>query len=75
MRASPRSSARSASSVDRDRSIVMPNRKTREEGPDPTEMAVALAAVALGLFVFAGSSSISLGAGYDHIGPRFFPSR
>lgn len=37
------------------------------------ELAAALAALALGLFVFVGSFSINFGAGYDRIGPRFFP--
>ena len=41
--------------------------------PDRVEVLVALAAVALGLFVLVGSVSIDLGAGYDRIGPRFFP--
>jgi putative tricarboxylic transport membrane protein len=40
---------------------------------DRAEIAVAAAAIALGVFVLAGSASISLGAGYDRIGPRFFP--
>ncbi len=34
---------------------------------------MALSALALGLFVLVGSFSIDLGAGYDRIGPRFFP--
>jgi putative tricarboxylic transport membrane protein len=37
------------------------------------EIGVALCGLALGLFVLAGSFSIGLGAGYDRIGPRFFP--
>lgn len=37
------------------------------------EIAVAFVAIALGLFVLVGSFSIALGAGYDRIGPRFFP--
>lgn len=51
----------------------MPSDETRGAGPDRAELAVAVAAIALGVFVFAGSSSISLGSGYDRIGPRFFP--
>ncbi len=34
---------------------------------------MALTAIALGLFILARSFSISLGTGYDRIGPRFFP--
>lgn len=37
------------------------------------ELVVAIAMIVLGLFVFVGSFSIDLGAGYDRIGPRFFP--
>jgi putative tricarboxylic transport membrane protein len=37
------------------------------------ELAFALGAIALGLYLFIGSSGINLGAGYDKIGPRFFP--
>lgn len=51
----------------------MPSDETRGAGPDRAELAVALAAIALGAFVFTGASSISLGSGYDRIGPRFFP--
>ena len=51
----------------------MPSDETRGAGPDRAELAVAAAAIALGVFVFSGSSSISLGSGYDRIGPRFFP--
>lgn len=45
----------------------------KREGPDRAELAVAAIAFVLGLLIFAGSASISLGAGYDRIGPRFFP--
>ena len=34
---------------------------------------MALGVVALGVFLLWGSSAISFGAGYDRIGPRFFP--
>lgn len=34
---------------------------------------MALSTIALGLVILAGSFSIDLGAGYDRIGPRFFP--
>lgn len=44
-----------------------------ESTKDRAEFAVFLAVVALGLFVLVGSFSIGLGAGYDRIGPRFFP--
>lgn len=37
------------------------------------ELSVALGVVALGVFVLSGISTISAGAGYDRIGPRFFP--
>jgi putative tricarboxylic transport membrane protein len=37
------------------------------------EVGVAFATIALGLFVFVGSFWIAMGAGYDRIGPRFFP--
>ncbi len=46
---------------------------TRTSGPDRVEIGVALGALALGLLVLIGSLSIDLGAGYDRIGPRFFP--
>ncbi len=42
-------------------------------GRDRVEIGVAVCGLALGLFVLAGSFSIGLGAGYDRIGPRFFP--
>ena len=42
-------------------------------GRDRVEIGVAVCGLALGLFVLAGSFSIDLGAGYDRIGPRFFP--
>jgi putative tricarboxylic transport membrane protein len=42
--------------------------------PDRVELVVALAVVGLGLFVLAGSRSVEAEAGYDRIGPRFFPS-
>lgn len=51
----------------------MANGEERASGPDRFEVGVALAAVALGLVVLAGSFFIDLGAGYDRIGPRFFP--
>jgi putative tricarboxylic transport membrane protein len=41
--------------------------------PDRVEIGAALGALGLGLFLLAGSFSIGLGAGYDRIGPRFFP--
>lgn len=37
------------------------------------EIVFAIGAITLGLYLLIGSSSISLGTGYDHIGPRFFP--
>jgi len=37
------------------------------------ELVLALAIVALGVFLLIGVSKIRLGAGYDRIGPRFFP--
>jgi putative tricarboxylic transport membrane protein len=37
------------------------------------ELAFALGAIALGALLFAGLAGISPGAGYDRIGPRFFP--
>ncbi|MBI4480426.1 MAG: tripartite tricarboxylate transporter TctB family protein [Acidobacteria bacterium] len=37
------------------------------------ELVLALAIVALGVFLLLGVSKIRLGAGYDRIGPRFFP--
>ena len=37
------------------------------------ELSVALAVLALGLVLLVASSEISFGAGYDRIGPRFFP--
>jgi putative tricarboxylic transport membrane protein len=46
---------------------------TRSPGPDGVEIGAALAGLALGLVVLVGSFSIDLGAGYDRIGPRFFP--
>jgi putative tricarboxylic transport membrane protein len=45
----------------------------KRPGRDRVEIGVAVCGLALGLFVFAGSFSIDLGAGYDRIGPRFFP--
>ena len=38
------------------------------------ELSVALAVLALGLVLLVASSEISFGAGYDRIGPRFFPN-
>ena len=38
------------------------------------ELAVALGVIALGIGVGVGSFGIPFGAGYDRIGPRFFPS-
>jgi putative tricarboxylic transport membrane protein len=49
------------------------NERGSKLGPDRFEVAVALAAVALGALVLGGSFAIELGAGYDRIGPRFFP--
>ncbi len=37
------------------------------------DLLIALGVVALGLFLLWGSKDISLGAGYDRVGPRFFP--
>lgn len=37
------------------------------------ELGVAVATIALGGALLAGSFGIALGAGYDRIGPRFFP--
>jgi putative tricarboxylic transport membrane protein len=37
------------------------------------ELAFALCAIVLGLYLLIGSQDISLGTGYDKIGPRFFP--
>lgn len=37
------------------------------------DLSVALGVLALGLVLLVASSEISLGAGYDRIGPRFFP--
>jgi putative tricarboxylic transport membrane protein len=42
-------------------------------GRDRVEIGVALCGLALGLIILVGSFSIDLGAGYDRIGPRFFP--
>ena len=50
-----------------------PHDGARGAGPDRVELFIALAAVGLGLFVLVGSFSIDFGAGYDRIGPRFFP--
>jgi putative tricarboxylic transport membrane protein len=38
------------------------------------DLAVAVAVIVLGIGVGAGSFGIPFGAGYDQIGPRFFPS-
>lgn len=38
------------------------------------DLAVALGVIALGIAVGVGSFGIPFGAGYDRIGPRFFPS-
>ena len=38
------------------------------------DLAVAVAVIVLGICVGVGSFGIPLGAGYDRIGPRFFPS-
>ncbi len=37
------------------------------------DLAVALGVAALGVCLAVGSTGISLGTGYDRIGPRFFP--
>ena len=50
-----------------------PHDGARGAGPDRVEFFIALAAIGLGLFVLVGSFSIDFGAGYDRIGPRFFP--
>ena len=34
---------------------------------------MAIAVVALGVYLASGSQKIRIGAGYDRIGPRFFP--
>jgi putative tricarboxylic transport membrane protein len=46
---------------------------SRGAGRDRVAVAVAFAAIALGGLVLVGSLSIESGAGYDRIGPRFFP--
>lgn len=71
MRAPCPSSNPSVSSTDRVVVLVLDD--SPHQGPDRVEVVVALAAVALGIFVLAGSISIEFGAGYDRIGPRFFP--
>jgi putative tricarboxylic transport membrane protein len=38
-----------------------------------TEASLAASAVVLGLLLLAGARGIAAGAGYDRIGPRFFP--
>jgi putative tricarboxylic transport membrane protein len=38
-----------------------------------TETALAASVVVLGLLILAGAGRIAPGAGYDRIGPRFFP--
>jgi putative tricarboxylic transport membrane protein len=44
-----------------------------EAGVVLAELAMALGVLALGVLLLWGSSAISFGAGYDRIGPRFFP--
>ena len=39
----------------------------------PADLALALGVAALGVCLAVGSTGISLGTGYDRIGPRFFP--
>ena len=46
---------------------------TGEPAADRAELAVALCTVLLGVLIFGGTFLIGLGAGYDRIGPRFFP--
>lgn len=44
-----------------------------EAGLAKTDLVLAAAVFALGAFLLLGISNIPLGAGYDRIGPRFFP--
>ncbi|MBI3933615.1 MAG: tripartite tricarboxylate transporter TctB family protein [Acidobacteria bacterium] len=48
--------------------------KHPEAGVAKGELLLAAAVAALGLFLLLGISQIRFGAGYDRIGPRFFPS-
>ena len=50
-----------------------PNDVDRGGLPVSLEALVSFSVVVIGLFIFIGSFSIDLGAGYDRIGPRFFP--
>lgn len=70
MRAPPPFSNPSVSWTDRPFFVISDSPR---RGPDRVEIVVALAAVGLGVFVLAASFFIELGAGYDRIGPRFFP--
>jgi putative tricarboxylic transport membrane protein len=47
--------------------------KINQGGIVKMEVSIGLAVVALGGVLMLGLSGISLGAGYDRIGPRFFP--
>jgi putative tricarboxylic transport membrane protein len=38
-----------------------------------TELILAFAVIAAGVFLLSGALRVSAGAGYDRIGPRFFP--